>query len=98
VTTACDAPEGYAAATIDDCDDDDATSNPEADDLPGDGIDQDCDGRDATSGDTDDTDDGLVDDKDAGTGCGCTPTRSVGAGWSLVLGVLALTLHRRRAA
>ena len=94
--TGCDQPDGYAAATEDDCDDDDATSNPAGDDVPDDGIDQDCDGLDATSGDTEDTGD-VPDEKDGGT-CGCASTGSAGAVWSLVLGLVALTVRRRRAA
>ena len=95
VTAACDAPDGYAAATEDDCDDADATSNPDGDDIPDDGIDQDCDGIDATGGVPDDTGDTAKDDA---TGCGCASGNGVGAAWSLLLGVLALGARRRRAA
>jgi MYXO-CTERM domain-containing protein len=95
--TACDEPEGYAAATDEDCDDDDATSNPAGEDVPDDGIDQDCDGLDATSADNEDTAD-APDDKDGGKGCGCASTGNTGAVWSLLLGVLALAMRRRRRA
>lgn len=46
---ACAAPSGYAVPSeLPDCADDDAAVHPGAHDLPGDGIDQDCDGLDAT--------------------------------------------------
>ena len=55
--TACDAGgaefvpdnDGDGFLATDDCDDDDPSINPEAEDIPGDGIDQDCDGEDASS-------------------------------------------------
>lgn len=43
---ACNPPQGYAAGNSD-CDDSDASINPGAVDIPGDSIDQDCDGFDA---------------------------------------------------
>jgi len=45
--TACEAPEGYGAGAAPwDCDDDDPNSWPGAEEILGDGIDQDCDGQD----------------------------------------------------
>jgi predicted outer membrane repeat protein/parallel beta-helix repeat protein len=55
--SACDPPEG-TVAVAGDCDDEDAGVNPDAEDIEDDGIDQDCDGEDATSG----GDDGGGDD------------------------------------
>lgn len=43
--------DGYANAV--DCDDEDATSHPNGDDIAHDGVDQDCDGRDSLDGDGD---------------------------------------------
>ncbi len=51
VVEACDAPEGYAAATEADCDDNNSLAYPGADEIPEDGIDQDCDGSDLSNGD-----------------------------------------------
>ena len=49
-----------------DCDDDDEDINPDEWDVPGDGIDQDCDGEDSPGGDDDDsTPEGDDDDDDA---------------------------------
>jgi hypothetical protein len=41
--SACEAPQGYVL-NGDDCDDTEANAHPGADELPGDGVDQDCDG------------------------------------------------------
>jgi hypothetical protein len=47
----CSEEEGTADNMLD-CDDSEAAISPEAEDLPGDGVDQDCDGADATSEDS----------------------------------------------
>lgn len=69
-TAACEAPEGFVAATGD-CDDSDATIYPGAEELPYDGIDQDCDGFDLRDADGDgdpvDTDCDDADDTRAST-------------------------------
>ena len=51
-TVACACPPGYAADT-DDCDDADPWTYPGAEDLPGDGVDQNCDGVDNQDADGD---------------------------------------------
>ncbi len=63
---ACTAPTGYVSDDSD-CDDGDAGINPGAGDVPGDGIDQDCDGVDAVSPDSDG--DGYDDVALGGTDC-----------------------------
>ncbi|MCP4915284.1 MAG: hypothetical protein GY913_00025 [Proteobacteria bacterium] len=54
--TDCLPPSGYSAASgLVDCDDADPSIHPAAEDVPGDGIDQDCDGLDASRADTGDS-------------------------------------------
>ena len=92
-TTACAPPPGYAAATAPvDCDDGDDGVHPGAEDLAGDGIDQDCSGADAALPDGDD-DGGRGGEEDRG-GCGCG-TGAAPSGLGL-LGALALARRRRR--
>ncbi|MDP2306526.1 MAG: FG-GAP-like repeat-containing protein [Pseudomonadota bacterium] len=77
--------DGDGHSPPEDCDDADATAFPGAVDVPEDGIDQDCDGTDATggedTGDTGDTDTGDTGDTDAGdTDTGDTDTGDTDAG------------------
>jgi MYXO-CTERM domain-containing protein len=75
--SACDTPEGDWSTNDQDCDDTDPDVNPDADDVPYDGIDQDCDGDDLV-----DVDGDGHDGPDAITGDDCDdedPTAYVGA-------------------
>lgn len=51
-------PAGYSVVTVD-CDDEDAGVNPDAEEIPGDEIDQNCDGEDSINWYTDTDDDGF---------------------------------------
>ena len=75
VVSACDEPDGYTD-NDDDCDDTDGSVNPDADEICGDGIDNDCDGTvdeaDGVGGDTyyaDDDSDGYGDAGDSVEAC-----------------------------
>ncbi|GDX82933.1 hypothetical protein LBMAG42_47440 [Deltaproteobacteria bacterium] len=86
---ACSPPPGFAAPTeADDCDDADNTVHPGANDPPGDGVDQDCDGADSTQ-----PADTAAPARSKACGCMASP-RSVS--WVVVSGALALLLRRRR--
>lgn len=96
----CPPPEG-AVGVAGDCDDADPAVHEGADEVPDDGVDQDCDGEDLTGGDTDDT--GGPDDTDvedtglSGTyqgGCGCDHG-GVSPAWA-GLAALLLGSWRRR--
>jgi hypothetical protein len=85
-TEACDAPTGAVPNNLD-CDDADRWINPDASDLPGDGVDADCDGADNVQDIP-----AAEPAEPTGAGCACNGT-SAGAGWGLVL--LAAALARR---
>jgi MYXO-CTERM domain-containing protein len=88
---ACEAPEGYTeASATNDCDDSDSAINPDASEIPDDGIDQDCDGQDLTT-DPGDTGDGGAKDG----GCSTAGGQPYGIGWLLV-GLALLGSRRRR--
>ena len=103
--TACSAPFGSVANDTD-CDDNDASVNPDAEELWYDGIDQDCDGRDddqdgdgaSMADDCDDLDSTIItgcEEVENGQHCdGCGATSALGS-WSIVA-LAALACGRRR--
>ena len=94
----CDPPDGYAAASAEfDCDDLDASTNPGATDVAGDGIDQDCTGTDETPTDTGEVvDPGKVEDPKF-RGCACATTGGgLPAAWVGVALLVAAGVRRRR--
>jgi hypothetical protein len=91
VVTGCDPPAGYAETSdLVDCDDDDDGTHPGANDIPDDGIDQDCDGADAQSA--------KGDDYYAGGRAACSTGAAPAAGfvWLLALCFSALRSRSRR--
>jgi len=76
----CEAPEG-SAANNEDCDDGNAEVSPGADEIPDDGIDNDCDGEDAST---------------TTEGCACATGPPGSGGWSVLFGVVTLAAVRRR--
>ena len=105
----CAAPDGYLAATAEDCDDTDATIFPGAEDVPGDGIDQDCAGGDVPgdtgeTGETGETGDFVPDSAlpdsgkpDISSGdCGCSSRTGAAPMAFLLIGLAALTRRRSR--
>ena len=97
----CAPPQEGAVETDGDCDDSDASVFPGAEEVVGDGIDQDCDGFDTLEEPTSEREFVPSDDQPdvLATGCDCqTGQAPSGAAWlSLILGGL-LIVRRRRAA
>ena len=90
---ACVPPEGYLAPSAQaDCDDASPSVYPDAPEVPGDGIDQDCDGEDAEETEEDTEADGPGGGKEVGCGCAASPL----SGWPAVAWLLALTASRAR--
>jgi hypothetical protein len=93
--TGCSRPVG-TVDNADDCDDAARWTNPDASDLPGDGVDADCDGADNTQAWVADTggDPDGADPADPGCGCASRSPACAGAGW--LAAAAALGARRRR--
>jgi MYXO-CTERM domain-containing protein len=82
---ACEAPAGYVSDNTD-CDDGDAGVHPAAEEVPGDGVDQDCDGVDPSEAPSDDA--------PAKSGCSTAPASPLP--WLAALLALPALARRRR--
>jgi predicted outer membrane repeat protein len=87
---------GAVTTTPGDCDDTDASVFPGADDAPGDGIDQDCDGEDVFPADDTRTWSPPAPEAEPPTGCSCETQGRSGSALALIAAVLAA--RRRRIA
>jgi MYXO-CTERM domain-containing protein len=99
--TDCTAPKGFAEASKrPDCDDGDPTIHPLATDAPDDGVDQDCDGQDATEGPgdsvTDDTAAASDTAETGGSSCACAARGGSPAGPLAFLALVAPLAGARR--
>ncbi len=94
--------DGYLGCGGDDCDDGNANAYPGAPEVPGNGVDEDCDGVDTPGDDDDDDDDDDPGDDDSaegeGDGCECHAAGADStAGAVALLAAMAAVLIRRRA-
>jgi len=87
----CGEPDGHVQRGGD-CDDTRDDVNPDAEDIAGNGVDEDCDGADAVEDDADDD----TDTDGEETGCGCQSGPAGGLAWIGLLPVVALLRRRRQ--